>query len=446
MTVCGQVLVVGLLCVVCECLALAQPGDVQPGGAQVKAEKVTHEVNRLITYDYFVNLPAGYEQATERWPMILHLHGSGSSLSGVKESTEVFNRPFVLVQPHSPGGWDPDTLAQLVKEVLAKYEKIDPDRVYLIGYSMGGRGAWELAGKHPYLFAAVAPIASWGDPMSATNNLIGMPIWAFHGAKDTTIEPEMAQIVVDAINKRGGNARLTLFPDVGHGSHGLAADNGQLYEWFLQHSRQILARDEYVEKVGICKRTATAPAVDGNVADPAWKNAEPLSEFVYNRGGLAAVPTVVRMLCDEKALYISEIAYEPHLAGMAVVQTERDGSIWEDDCLEVMLDTTNSQKDYFHFVVNPNGVLYDGKQVSVKWDCPDIAVKTARRGDAWTLEMAVPWASLDMEAPKEGQTIRAEFARSRYIGNARITSQWAPTLGWNHVPTRFGTIRFVEGK
>ena len=97
-------LLVPVLVVVClaslglGAVALAEDVDVNV----VQHGRVTLEVSRSTTYDYFVKLPAGYNESTQLWPMILHLHGSGSSLSGVKESTEAFDRPFVLVQPRSP--------------------------------------------------------------------------------------------------------------------------------------------------------------------------------------------------------------------------------------------------------------------------------------------------------------------------------------------------------
>jgi len=430
------------------CLLSSSGGAVSGADSPSRVEtgSVSLEVRRTFKYEYAIKLPKGYDDSTERWPMILHLHGSGAgSLKNVQASLDSFNRPFVMVCPFSEGGWDPDTLAKLVKEVIAKY-RVDADRVYLMGYSMGGHGTWDLACKHPHLFAAIAPIAGWGDALSAGDVLCAMPVWAFHGAKDTTIEPEMSKILVETINAHGGDARLTLLPDVGHGSHELVMNMSELYEWFLGHRRRILAPDEIVEKAGECARTAVPPAIDGDLSDPAWNAAAPISDFVFPHGGVVSVQTVVRLLYDDANLYVSVLAFEPRLSGMTVTHAERDSDVWEDDSVDVMLDTTNSKKAYYHFIVNPNGVLYDAKTFDKSWNCEKVAVKTIRRTDAWAVEMSIPWASLGMAAPAPGQTIRVEFARTRYNGTVKINSQWAPTHGWNHVPERYGTITFTGKK
>ena len=71
--------------------------------------------------------------------------------------------PFIVVSPQCPRrGWNADAVNALLDEVLAKY-RVDADRVYLTGLSMGGYGTWHLAAIHPERFAAIAPICGGGN-------------------------------------------------------------------------------------------------------------------------------------------------------------------------------------------------------------------------------------------------------------------------------------------
>src|SRR5205823_3941888 len=104
-----------------------------------------------------------------------------AGLPPVVERKEDF--PFIVVAPQSPGrGWNPEALDALLDEVVSHY-KVDKDRIYLTGLSMGGFGTWTLAAAHPGRFAAIAPICGGGDPKQA-DRLKGLPTWVFHGAKD----------------------------------------------------------------------------------------------------------------------------------------------------------------------------------------------------------------------------------------------------------------------
>jgi Predicted peptidase len=73
----------------------------------------------------------------------------------------------------------------LLDEIESSY-RVDPDRVYLTGISMGGFGTWRLAAVQPHRFAAIAPICGGGDATEACN-LKDLPVWAFHGARDCIV-------------------------------------------------------------------------------------------------------------------------------------------------------------------------------------------------------------------------------------------------------------------
>jgi predicted peptidase len=94
---------------------------------------------------------------------------------------------------------------------------VDPQRVYLTGFSMGGYGAWGLAARRPDLFAAVVPICGGGDPRWG-QALAAVPIWAVHGADDDVVPVRGSRDMIAAIRLAGGQPRYTELPGVRHDS------------------------------------------------------------------------------------------------------------------------------------------------------------------------------------------------------------------------------------
>jgi predicted peptidase len=195
--------------------------------------------------DYLLFLPQGYEKSNKPWPLMLFLHGAGESghdLAKVKvhgppkvvETKPDF--PFILVSPQSPGrGWNPDLLNGLLDDVIQNY-RVDTNRVYLTGLSMGGFGTWELAAAHPERFAAIAPICGGGNSKDA-QKLARLPIWVFHGAKDPTVPLARSQEMVDALKAVGANVKFTVYPEAQHDSWTETYNNPEFYQWLLEQKR-----------------------------------------------------------------------------------------------------------------------------------------------------------------------------------------------------------------
>jgi poly(3-hydroxybutyrate) depolymerase len=195
---------------------------------------------------YLVYLPEGYHRSRTDWPLILYLHGAGDvgdeiarvQSGGLARRSELGPRlPFVIVAPQSPRpGWDVTELNAMLDDVLRRY-RVDEDRVYLTGVSMGGYGSWALAAAHAERFAAIAPICGGGD-LASVERLRSVPIWAFHGAEDRVVPPDESRKMAAALERAGGTVRLTLYPGVGHESGTMAYAEPKLYDWFLAHRRQ----------------------------------------------------------------------------------------------------------------------------------------------------------------------------------------------------------------
>jgi predicted peptidase len=204
------------------------------------------EVTVKVKLNYLLYLPEGYGKDDKAWPLILFLHGSGESgndLQKVKkhgppkliESGRDY--PFIVVSPQSSrGGWNEEALNGLLDELVANY-KVDKDRIYLTGLSMGGFGTWALAAAHPDRFAAIVPICGGGNPAAAAK-LKDLPVWVFHGAKDTTVRPGLSEAMVKALKEAGAKeVQYTLYPEAGHDSWSETYNNPELYQWLLKHKR-----------------------------------------------------------------------------------------------------------------------------------------------------------------------------------------------------------------
>jgi predicted peptidase len=203
------------------------------------------EVQIPLTMDYLLFLPQDYEKE-DSWPLMLFLHGAGErgdDLELVKKHGPpkiVHTKkdfPFILVSPQckSRRWWEPFGLTALLDDVVAKY-KVDEDRIYVTGLSMGGFGTWSLASHAPDRFAAIAPVCGGGEPYW-TKRFVHLPVWVFHGAKDFLIPLRRSEEMAEALKKRGGNVKLTVYPDAGHDAWTETYDNPELYEWLLQQKR-----------------------------------------------------------------------------------------------------------------------------------------------------------------------------------------------------------------
>ena len=198
-----------------------------------------------VEMSYLRSLPRNYDEQ-DAWPLVLFLHGAGergNDLELVKKHgppkliEEGKDFPFILVSPQCRKDvwWEPIELTALLDQIV-KTHNVDKDRIYVTGLSMGGFGSWRLAAYTPKRFAAIAPICGGGETYW-TRRFSHLPVWAFHGAKDTGVPPERSQAMVDALKKEGGKPKLTIYPDARHDSWTETYNNPRFYEWLMKQER-----------------------------------------------------------------------------------------------------------------------------------------------------------------------------------------------------------------
>jgi predicted peptidase len=215
-------------------------------GQEEKKGSFEGEVTVKVKLNYLIFLPDGYKSSEKKWPLLVFLHGAGErgddlervKVHGPPKLAAAGKKfPFIILAPQCPrrGWWNADAIAGLVDAVCSEY-RVDRDRMYLTGLSMGGFGSWDMAAKHPGLFAAIAPICGGGDPEQA-KNMKDIPIWVFHGGKDPVVPIQRSKDMVEALKAAGNKVKFTVYPDAGHDSWTEAYNNPELYKWFLKHRR-----------------------------------------------------------------------------------------------------------------------------------------------------------------------------------------------------------------
>ena len=203
-------------------------------------------------YDSLLRVPKGYHDFSDRWPLLVFLHGAGEvgkdvSVLETKDPYYYFQQefpgepfPFLQLAPiNDTGMWEPWRIAALIDELLSDRFlrfRIDPHRIYLTGFSQGGFGVFRTASEFPEKFAAIVPVAGGGEPTWA-KKFRKIPIWNFHGEHDTIVPPPSSGLLLRAIEE-SGNEQLqeTILSGAGHGIDREVYSCADLYEWLqVQH-------------------------------------------------------------------------------------------------------------------------------------------------------------------------------------------------------------------
>lgn len=206
-------------------------------------------------------------EESKKYPLVIFLHGAGErgddNQAQLKHgmakfvSSEVREKfPCYVIAPQCPTGeqwvnvpWSadkhknpekPSGAMGRVLEVVDAYVKnlpVDADRIYITGLSMGGYGTWDAIARRPNFFAAAMPICGGGDS-SDVSAYKSLPIWAFHGDKDTAVKVERTRAMIEALKAAGGEPKYTEYPGVGHDSWTATYNNDEVIAWLFAQKRE----------------------------------------------------------------------------------------------------------------------------------------------------------------------------------------------------------------
>jgi predicted peptidase len=233
------------------CLALLTTvATAQDGAKRQSSEHFTAEVKLKADYQYLLYLPDGYEADTQKkWPLVVFLHGAGERGTDLhllykhgppKLIAAGQSFPAIVVSPQVLPNeiWNPHAVQALTDDIIRTH-RVDVDRVYLTGISMGGFGTWETATEYPKTWAAIMPICGGaGVRFIMGERIKHIPEWIFHGAKDPVVDPAFSKRMNDVLTKLGASVKFTLYPDLQHDCWTVTYDNPEVWKWLFEQKRK----------------------------------------------------------------------------------------------------------------------------------------------------------------------------------------------------------------
>lgn len=228
-------------------------------------------ISKTDTLPYRILFPEKFD-ATKKYALIIVLHGAGERgndnnaqlVYGPKlflNDTIRKKYPAIVVYPQCPAnsywanvkiesgttrvfnfqeGGEPtramSALLGLVDQLLDK-PYVNKKQVYVGGLSMGGMGTYEILRRKPNAFAAAFAICGGDNTNNAKKYAKKVPLWIFHGNKDSVVPFDHSQVMYDAINAAGGNPKFTIYAGVDHNSWDNAFAEPNLIPWLFSHSK-----------------------------------------------------------------------------------------------------------------------------------------------------------------------------------------------------------------
>lgn len=208
---------------------------------------------KTTSYHYITYLPVDYtNDSSKKYPLLIFLHGGSArgtdtlDLYNSGPFDQIYrgrNFPFIIVAPQCPKHirWSTENWFENFYADLIKNYRIDTNRIYLTGASLGGSGTWYIATKYPDKFAAIAPMSGFTRHMNYIseniNKLKNIPIWAFHGELDNVVPVEETDYLISKLLVINNHVKYAREKDVGHWIHWQVYPGNELYDWFLKQNK-----------------------------------------------------------------------------------------------------------------------------------------------------------------------------------------------------------------
>jgi predicted esterase len=192
------------------------------------------EAGEIMPYRLYI--PKNYD-GSRAFPLVVALHGLGGtedSMFGANYQVipEAEKRGYIIAAPlgyRIDGGYGRNMgpgnkrseFSELdvmhVLELVRRDYKIDEQRIYLMGHSMGGIGTWALGAKYPQIWASLAPISGVADPRTV-EVMRHIPEVVVHGDADNTVPVGGSRAMVAEMKKLGVDVKYIEVPGGSHTS------------------------------------------------------------------------------------------------------------------------------------------------------------------------------------------------------------------------------------
>lgn len=209
-------------------------------------------------------------ESGKKYPLVLFLHGSGErgndNQSQLLHGGQMFlnpvnqeNYPAYVLFPQCPEGisgayveplktLDPERmpqdppvspLMQTVMDLIYHYRSlptVDPNRIYIIGLSMGAMATYDLVCRYPDVFAAAIPICGSVNPSRLTT-AAGVSFRIFHGDADAAVPTKGSREAYRMLRSLGADVEYIEFPGCTHGSWNPAFNYPDFMQWLFDQKK-----------------------------------------------------------------------------------------------------------------------------------------------------------------------------------------------------------------
>lgn len=200
------------------------------------------------------------------------------------------------------------------------------------------------------------------------------------------------------------------------------------------------------------------PVIDGNLDEKVWNKGKWDNHFVSSPSPPYKFPsakTKAKILIGKKALYAGIICEEPYMNKILTAHSGRD--LWKDDCVEIFIDPALNHIQYFHLIVNAAGKYHLFiSPGSIDWspflsenkrsNPAEVGVKKFK--DRWTVEVSIPFSTLNIPPLKEGDLIGIGIGRERWgaVSGVELSfSGFGQENAWFHRVKNFGHLLAGKG-
>ncbi|OGV71771.1 MAG: hypothetical protein A3K19_06805 [Lentisphaerae bacterium RIFOXYB12_FULL_65_16] len=167
-----------------------------------------------------------------------------------------------------------------------------------------------------------------------------------------------------------------------------------------------------------------AVALDGALDEPVWQRAAKAPPFVLLASGAEPKErTEVLLFADNENLYLGARLFDEDTAGLIAKQKDRDAQVWQDDCIEILINDNLDAKTYKHFVLNSTGAVQDYRYFlspvadtftyDHAWN-PDWRRASKIQPKEWTIEVCLPLAIIEL---RPGEPFAIQIGRENHSGN-----------------------------
>lgn len=219
----------------------------------------------------FQQLQPNEVEANTIYPLVLFLHGAGErgndNEAQLQHGANMFTNPvnqekhptFALF-PQCPTDsfWAPinrngikannffpynaptTSTLQAVKELLDKFienNPIDPNRIYIMGLSMGGMGTFDMVCRYPDFFAAAIPICGGVNTLRLEEIETLTTFRIFHGDADSVVPVSFSRDAYKTLKAKSVDVQYIEFPGVNHDSWTSAFNKDDFMEWLFKQRK-----------------------------------------------------------------------------------------------------------------------------------------------------------------------------------------------------------------